>query len=832
MPAHVVLRHLILAIVVCGVSATETCDGSGYRQCKNIGHNPGCCGEGWDYSFIVCNKCSTGKYRAWIDGRSTKYTTASNAGLMGHWCQDCPGNTYQPKKGCRSCEACNGEVVNKRTECCAKSVGFVRDGNCVACEAWNSMDQGRLCMKKEESEYELENCHFSVSVLDADSNSACRPGFNVGGKACKTKPRVTFALIPSHWVARFLNREHTDKKCTSLTRTTFNAPAGTNCEGYNCEKQPSDSCFVNKNSFGLVICDVLDKCYTITEIKKLLEDRFDQASLNSIWGPDIYKSKKQHLVVRMPYDEVLGLQLNIFQNDVCTEPQQAYISNPKIRDEFEGEATLLDLDGSPGVRNSFFKITSNLKCACPPGHGGELLNMGLGMFQQCRVCKSSERLASVISSNPCNKKTKECRSCAHNYHGSEDKSECIACIDTDPEKPFRPNMPREDSCRACYWNEAWTGHSCTLMFNISIIDGTILRDFDQYRIAPLSAAERVPQGFYRYRSPNETGIFDTSRIEPCLHRARVCERYREYLHACTGDISNTAIFYVKTPEQNSAPMLWEEYMSASGEKGPVDIVRDGVCQACSTCSNGEFLEGCLYTESSPPFSIWPGAHYESQDQNTGTCMSCEGPRKDSEYYDHPQQTIGCRDWPNTVVTKPYDVKPCVDVEYRRSINVKASTVVLLVGCGEKSFPYWNAIESDSIGSRSVPATTQCNYGEDCFVPRASGVSYELLQWSKYKRYTVEIPYCPRGWHVDEVCVQKTLEDDPIDVTWNPACCLRCGDCDFVYNKRGAGWSTCPGSTVTDTQLICTDTCDFGYYEFVQLIDGRNISTCQECETCQ
>lgn len=828
MISHVLLRHLLLAAVIYVVSGTETCDGSTYRGCYNVAQHPGCCGEGYDY-HVECKKCKAGKYKAWKDP-GDGFFVHKDSGLTGHWCQDCPENTYQPKKGCRSCEACNGQIINDRKDCCEKSVRFERDGVCTKCGEYNNVDTGRLCMKKQETEYDLQNCYFSASILD--SGSACKPGFTIGGKACRSNVRVTFSLIPSHWTQHMVKLEHADTKCTSVTRPTFNAAAGINCQGYPCEQQPSDSCFVNKNSFGLAICDIVDQCYSIHQMKGILEERYDQASLDSMWGPDVFKSKRQTLVVRMPSNEMLGLKMTIYPDGSCTSPQAAYNNHVKLKDKFEGEATFLDVDGAWGVRNLYFSVTSPYKCSCPPAQGGVSLNMDLGMFQTCRECKNGEKLASVRTNNPCNQKAKECRWCEANHHGSEDKSECIACIETNPDKPFRPNNPREDSCRACYWNEAWTGYVCRLLLNIKLVGVEIPQTFDQYRVAPLSAAERVPQGFYRYRNANETGIFDTYRIESCLKRARVCERYREYLHACTGDVSSNTIFYVQTADQSNTPVLWEQYVSASGVKGAVEIIREGTCQPCSMCSDGEYLDGCLHTEPSPPFSIWPGAQYGSQDQNKGTCRTCELPKLKTQYYDHPQQTLGCRDWPNTVVTKPYDIKPCVDVEFRRAMNVEASTVVLLVGCGEKDFSYWNVSGSDSVDSRSVPAKTQCRHGEDCYVPSSSSSSYELLKWSNYHRSTAEIPYCPRGWHVDAACVEKTLQEDPIGVSWNAQCCLKCGDCDFVYNKRGAGWSTCPGSTVTDTQLICTDTCDYGYYETVQQIDGRSVSTCTECETCQ
>jgi hypothetical protein len=842
-------RTLVLTALVVACRG-KNCDNSAYLECTD-GQTvaTGCCGEGFEVRSGLCKRCRAGEFKAWDPGWDSSWDSSYGYN-KGHkfQCKSCPFGKYQSNSGCNFCNDCDGQVTDSKHKCCQSNVQFVHNDDCSACSA-----QPAICLKSA-TPHELQECVFSSVFSPLDSlipSVGCLAG--ISRKACTTSSRVTFSMMPTHWIDHVKNLQGPANQCTNINRPTFN-PRGipSNCDGFSCSAQPSNECFVNKNSIGYIPCDIIDRCMTMKEIVQQWDANFDRTLLNQDWGDNTFQRQDVYnptsILLRMPPDmEIRFYALSTDPSDLCSEshtlrkweltghaPTDFYAREWNSQLDkfiFKKHDTLTQISEKFMHFNNEISISFKIRhrsgfCVCESLHGGENFNEALGLFQSCRRCNAAEFLKVRPSSNPCNSKSKECVMCNANWHGSPDKTACVECIVTDKYKPFRPDT--EILCRTCYSHEAWDGVACVVLKNISLVSGNIEWGYDQFKTAVLAEAQTVPRGSYRYF--DETT--DMYKIQSCFDFAEFeakCSEQTQYLHACTGDLSqNRGIFYVHT---STGPMLWSSYRSQMREAESVEVVREGVCKDCIMCTNGKYRKGCSYTAPTPPHRIRPDVHYASHEINTGTCEPCEQATKQKdEWYSHPQQTeMGCGGWDTGyVVTMPYDILPCVDVKKTDD------GYVLLAGCGRKDFSYW-----DNTDPNSAIASRTCEYGKDKLcVPHPNG-SGDLVQlrWSDYRNSTTEIPYCPPKWHVDEQCVKKDMEkyaSDPKAMKWNAECCVLCKDCDFVYTKRSNAWRQCSGATTTDTQSAnCVDNCDHGFYE-VEQKDENNVirSVCRPCETCQ
>ena len=94
-------------------------------------------------------------------------------------------------------------------------------------------------------------------------------------------------------------------------------------------------------------------------------------------------------------------------------------------------------------------------------------------------------------------------------------------------------------------------------------------------------------------------------------------------------------------------------------------------------------------------------------------------------------------------------------------------------------------------------------------------------------YTIALPYCAPGWHVDtSECSFLLNEQREGSDVWRSACCTRCSVCEYGQ-KRAADWRACSGFEVDDT--TCVDACSVG--QFAQTDADMGEDACQTCRSC-
>lgn len=247
---HSLHRLALLAAAVVACRAANQCNGDNYKQCFSATSADGCCGEGWEinYAHGRCSKCGVGKYKAWIAGESASNSmTKWNGYNNGHRkrCLDCPHGFYQDKEACNACIQCNGRRTPSRTKCCAANIQYVDGENCVECATISN-----ICLKESRETYTLGECKFTNSFAALESllpETNCLYGFS--NTACISNTRITFSIVPWNWV-HGIKDVSGDNKCKTITRSTMAQRITTECSNFQCAFQPSNECFVNKNSLG------------------------------------------------------------------------------------------------------------------------------------------------------------------------------------------------------------------------------------------------------------------------------------------------------------------------------------------------------------------------------------------------------------------------------------------------------------------------------------------------------------------------------------------------------------------------------------------------------
>jgi hypothetical protein len=256
-----------------------------------------------------------------------------------------------------------------------------------------------------------------------------------------------------------------------------------------------------------------------------------------------------------------------------------------------------------------------------------------------------------------------------------------------------------------------------------------------------------------------------------------------------------------------------------------EIVRNGTCQACTSCGDGFLTQGC--------------------DSNTaGRCQQCVTACPTNQYWTHPHKD-GC--WPQSVngvrTYMPVENYECKDCPVYRK-NDDGTIIELLVGCsGRASIVRWHPhaeVKFESIDSSDVsndatlevtPQTAECAYDDSsaCYYtgehftrsPLEFDHIYPKREDLKNQLYTTTIPYCPPGWYV-----KRELLDDN-NQEYRAEACKKCDICDIGKGqKRRDGWRKCDGYGTSDTQT-CTDAgvCEIG--EFLNVTSG----SCVQCTQC-
>lgn len=496
----------------------------------------------------------------------------------------------------------------------------------------------------------------------------------------------------------------------------------------------------------------------------------------------------------------------------------------------------------------YFKIdipfSSRNQCSCGPEAGGT----GDSKFSiECvrTPCRDGERLQKI--ENPCNFDFKKCVWCPR-HHQKYTSETCSRCPDTTPHRE-----EQEDRCRACEDNEYFfmrtpslESQGCKELTSMTVdVDGKIKQYQDEYRTGTFEKQTLTLGSFRR--------SFDS--IAACDEASRsTCNESGAYLHACIGEIPDNKEFYVQTKTDDIVQTVHynEAFSLPATQYTQVDVWRQGQCKPCTQCTHGQYLYGCVSTDSD--YRIFPGVGWLTHDENKGSCRSCgnEDTLHDDEYFWHPQPG-NCTQWSEGEISSvPFQTKQCKMV----LISKNNDRVLLNAGCNKQSFTWWTTervTSSRDSTPRSVPGSRTChrNGGDsECELPDVVGQNTPSTQvtWSAYSQAdnrlsppttdislnegggTARVAYCPPGWYVDLECA--TEQGTTTSLTWSAECCRECTECRAEQLlKRSQHWVACDGSTTVDTQSFCQASCDVGYYENKVIDADSDYSTCTPCELC-
>lgn len=422
----------------------------------------------------------------------------------------------------------------------------------------------------------------------------------------------------------------------------------------------------------------------------------------------------------------------------------------------------------------------------------------------CAACPHDKMLAPQASTN-----ISACK-CAESWIQevtANNKIICKTCFSVDQKKPYRAfDEPQCTDCKArhIFDHESqqckrWEDNDMTMDIQCSPDSQsfTLNPRFDEFVRFSTQTTKEILNPNHDLWTRAYSNI-DASKwsISNLFRKCSACKN-NEYRLACGGPVRQSDDFanetYLIAVNINHTATLIElnskfsnsrdfnticSSASSSVHSG-VSIRREGMCQQCIPCDNGEYVKGC--------------------DANQGgvctTCEKCFLPepalKHMQEYLDHPLKNQ-C----NGSATQDCTRKKCPQSFTKTNIDDE-KLYYIQIHCGVHDVTIWDPdtprLQDTTILSKTYTGLGKYHAGEP-------------------------IHYCPTGYYVDTDCFTENS-------AWNPACCKLCTTHDAL-KRRGAGYQECPGNRDSDTQKY-VERCENGFFETE--VDGER--QCSQCETC-
>ena len=510
-------------------------------------------------------------------------------------------------------------------------------------------------------------------------------------------------------------------------------------------------------------------------------------------------------------------------------------------------------------------------CREKPLHGRANTNevVLLNYIIQCRKCMPYERTALGYN-------FQDCKPCAkHHVRNPDDPVECRKCQEIDALTPMRRTSPLDTQCTTCqhfqYFNEN-TEQGC--QFLKTVFDGmqvdagkAKLVGVDQYIRDEIRTD--IPDRFYRDNIDTKTPWNTERKPQPCspafVEPVTVVKRLKFTAWCGHKDMArhnqawlrlNGGMLYLplnsdpaRTRIATSAVELCGGSLLQVQGNPTVDltcaqdtykfsIIRSGFEDPCTLCVGARYTKNCWPTYV-PGLEIYDDAYFDPRNSaltpQPGECAWCNKVCSEADHFIDPVE-YSC--WWNGIGRIPgllgssttnfswYKLAPCSKCDKVKLTTDKAE---LVLACGNRvSYRRWitdTVTGSERDASRSIPSIQICcaealpSPATLCTDDPANFETFAQLNCKQYVDDTPPalIPYCPRGWYVDEACSRDSA-------SWNPDCCVKCKACRGGLFRLDAYYD-CPGDEFFDSQdRGCTTKCLTNQYL-------RN-ERCIKCEACE
>tara|TARA_Y100000389_G_scaffold131633_1_gene129044 strand:- start:425 stop:3028 length:2604 start_codon:yes stop_codon:yes gene_type:complete len=572
----------------------------------------------------------------------------------------------------------------------------------------------------------------------------------------------------------------------------------------------TSGCLRNRYSYSFSTCAHIDVCINFNFLKEygVIEDRMKEAVGSS------------HVLIFKPKNE--DVKLMYYNNVLCAGESQ---------DLFTG--TVLDTK----IHSVKLEVPSNedgWTCECKEGEHSWDIERESGL-RKCIICIRDTSPALYVdddaSIQDCFAKTM-CKACPPDQ--IHDGFGCVPCPVKTPQRENWVLSPyaNEDwkQCQECAdFNWYVPGQRCQPVEEMqlrSTADGQVfVENFDHYQRDinddTTSGFEEVPMNYYRVNTTDnrydKKKCFDAS----CSPSATFSFRQWCGAHAISvldvdADVPRRDVYVTRTVDGEKQVRLWSDVI---GTADSWQIERKGKCTPCEECLPeesdwGRYNDGC-------------GIDLV----NHGTCQECMNPTLigcpagvDCKFCGADQAVIhnrteGCNDGR---AISDYECTNCKFAE----VNADQSTVHLLIGCGlQDSVKLWDL---DSQKADELTCTFDAKGASACHDTFKQPRKHEEFKDKFWLHpYGTRFPYCPQYYHFDTSQSGCDLENIA-NVAWRSSCCKICAPLRDGYRKT-AGYRTCPGWTIEDTQADHM-TADCGAQSYtVENAEGE--STCVPCTTC-
>ena len=490
----------------------------------------------------------------------------------------------------------------------------------------------------------------------------------------------------------------------------------------------------------------------------------------------------------------------------------------------------------------------------------------------CRPCLPYEKVQVTTST----RNYQDCRSCAkHQVRNPGDPAECRKCKEIDPLTPMRRTTPLDTVCIACqffqYFDEN-TEQGCrflpTVTDGIAVVSAKAKLSGKDYYIQDGNQRE-IESKSYRDKVDVSTPWNTELKPQPCrpafVQPVTVVKQLKftawcghqemrrhdqAWLRLHGGEVylplnSDPARTRIST---SAVELCGGSLVQVQGNP-TVDltcaqgtykfsIIREGFEDPCTQCLGAKFTDKCWPTYV-PGLEQYDDEYFLPRNKaltpQPGTCAWCNKVCSEADHFIDPVE-YSC--WWNGTGRVPgvlgssatnfswYKLAPCSKCD-----NVKLTTdkAELVLACGNRvSYRRWitdTVTGSELDATRSIPSIQICC--AEALPPPATlctddPANFETFARLNCKQYVDDsppafIPYCPRGWYVDEACSRESA-------LWNPDCCVKCKACRGGLFKLDAYYD-CPGDEFFDSQdRGCTTKCLTNQYL-------RN-ERCIKCEACE
>lgn len=388
-------------------------------------------------------------------------------------------------------------------------------------------------------------------------------------------------------------------------------------------------------------------------------------------------------------------------------------------------------------------------------------------------------------------------------HNPDGMGKCKQCELQDRSKPYRAKG--EKQCRDCPARTTFDAGECkpwqdsNMVMQIQCLSSeqkwTIFPTFDKFVRESTSSSIETLNSAHDYWMRAYANVNAKEWNTGDLFTA--CSKCTEdkYRIACGGPVRVVEDFgnekYVIALSINQRPTLmtlddrfrsnqtYDVICPQNKESENVTILRQGKCEKCIQCNNGEYVQGCGVNQG-------------------GVCTTCEkcflpesALKPMQEYLDHPLNNQ-C----NGSATQDCTRKRC-ERSFTKTNFDDEKLYYIQIHCGVHDVTIWD------------PDT-----------PRLQDTTILSKTYTGLGKYHAGEPkhYCPTGYYVDTDCFTENS-------AWNPACCKLCTTHDAL-KRRGPGYQQCPGNRDSDTQEY-VERCENGFFETE--VDGER--QCSQCETC-